>query len=153
MSGNDLHLFCFPDITFVVSLVKSGLQPFWTAAALHDGDGTRPCNAWGTSDLMFLRAAPLLCWSGSGGGTKMRPGFSRDWGLLAACAVLCFFQLSDFIRLSRKSWVASVGEYNSTAKLFPCCVGLTPLARRSLSLQIILHPLSPIATASFPGCG
>lgn len=85
---------------------------------------------------------------------KMRPGFSGDRGLLGACAVVRFFQLSDFIRLSRKSRVALIeGNIIIQQSYFLVAVYTAPLACRSLSLQIIPHHLSPIAIASFPGGG
>lgn len=92
----------------------------------------------------FRGLLPLLCWSGSGGGTKIWPGFSRDWGLLAARAVLWFFQISDFIRLSRKSRVASAGTIMIQWSYFLVAVCAAPLAGPSLSLQIILHHLSAL---------
>lgn len=142
----------FAFVKFVVRLVGTRSQPFWRAAATHDADGTRPWRARGTSDLIFPPAAPPLVLVGVRSGMKMRSGFSRDRGLLAARAMLWFFLLIS-TGCQRKAEL-QVPRIKITLQSFLLVVfSIAPVACRSLSVQISRHLLSPFVIVSFLGCG
>lgn len=138
-SGKDLCLFCRLPWRRCQICGKPGREqrPHVTLMGRDRADPEAP-QTW-----CFRGLLPLSCRSGSGGGMKMRPGFSRDRGLLGACAVLRFFQLSDFIRLSRKSRVALI-EGNIIIQQSCCLVrGLYCSTRMSKPL-FADYPTSPL---------